>query len=128
MAAPTPQLSFKAVLGERSVRRLWFAHLVSIFGDFLAVFAVFAIVLPLAVISPLAGVFVDKWNVKWTMLASDTVRGVLVLAMPAQRRAYSPCAVSAHCSRCPCETSCGRTRAVRHRCNHRCGNARAGAA
>ncbi len=82
------------------MRRLWFAQLVSIFGDFLAVFAVFAIVtfqlhgtatqvamilvaylLPLAVISPLAGVFVDKWNVKWTMIASDTIRGVLVLAL-----------------------------------------------
>src|SRR5436305_9347692 len=36
---------------------------------------------PLAVISPLAGVFVDKWNVKWTMIASDAIRGVLVLTL-----------------------------------------------
>ena len=36
---------------------------------------------PLAIISPLAGVFVDKWNVKWTMIASDLIRGVLVLAL-----------------------------------------------
>jgi MFS family permease len=34
---------------------------------------------PLAVLSPIAGVFVDKWNVKWTMVASDLIRGVLVL-------------------------------------------------
>jgi DHA3 family macrolide efflux protein-like MFS transporter len=100
MAAPAPQLSFKEVLSERSVRRLWIAQLVSIFGDFLAVFAVFAVVtfqlhgtptqvamilvaymLPLAVISPIAGVFVDKWNVRWTMIASDAIRGVLVLAL-----------------------------------------------
>src|ERR1022692_1861118 len=75
-------------------------QLVSIFGDFLAIFAVFSLVtfqlhgtptqvsmilvaymLPLAVVSPLAGVFVDKWNVKWTMIASDLVRGVLVLVL-----------------------------------------------
>ncbi|HTT65258.1 MAG TPA: MFS transporter [Bryobacteraceae bacterium] len=84
----------------RAVRRLWLAQLVSIFGDFLAIFAVFSLVtfqlhgtptqvtmilvaylLPLAVVSPLAGVFVDQWNVKWTMITSDLLRGVLVLAL-----------------------------------------------
>ena len=95
-----PQLSFRDVLKIRAVRRLWFAQLVSIFGDFLAIFAVFSLVtfqmhgtatqvsmilvaylLPLAIVSPLAGVFVDRWNVKWTMIASDLARGVLVLAL-----------------------------------------------
>src|SRR4029077_1739402 len=71
-----------------------------VFGDFLAIFAVFSVVtfqlhgtpvqvsmilvsylLPLAVLSPLAGVFVDKWNVKWTMISSDAVRGLLVLSL-----------------------------------------------
>src|SRR5581483_7903169 len=37
--------------------------------------------LPLALISPLAGVFVDKWNVKWTMVASDVIRGLMVLIL-----------------------------------------------
>jgi MFS family permease len=36
---------------------------------------------PLAVISPLAGVYVDKWNVKATMIASDVARGLLVLVL-----------------------------------------------
>ncbi|MGA3039484.1 MAG: MFS transporter [Bryobacteraceae bacterium] len=100
MASPAPQLTFRNVLKIREVRRLWLAQLVSIFGDFLAIFAVFSLVtfqlhgtatqvsmilvaymLPLAVVSPLAGVFVDKWNVKWTMIASDLVRGILVLAL-----------------------------------------------
>jgi MFS family permease len=100
MASPTPPLTFRGVLKIRSVRRLWLAQLVSIFGDFLAIFAVFSLVtfqlhgtptqvsmilvaymLPLAVVSPLAGVVVDKWNVKWTMIASDLVRGVLVLVL-----------------------------------------------
>ncbi len=96
----SPQLSFREVLRIRAVRRLWLAQIVSIFGDLLAVFAVFSVVtfqlhgtptqvsmilvsflLPLAVMSPVAGVFVDKWNVKWTMIASDLIRAVLVLAL-----------------------------------------------
>jgi DHA3 family macrolide efflux protein-like MFS transporter len=100
MTGSTPPLSFREVLGFQAVRRLWIAQIVSIFGDFLAIFAVFSIVtfqlhgtptqvstilvaylLPLAVISPLAGVFVDKWNVKWTMVASDVIRGLLVLVL-----------------------------------------------
>ena len=95
-----PQLSFGDVLRIREVRRLWIAQIVSVFGDFLAVFAVFSVVtfqlhgtptqvsmilvaymLPLAVISPLAGVFVDKWNVKWTMIASDLIRALLILLL-----------------------------------------------
>ena len=98
MSSPTPQIGFGDVLRNRPVRRLWIAQIVSIFGDFLAVFAIFSVVTfklhgtpvqvsmilvsfltPLAVLSPIAGVFVDKWNVKWTMIASDVIRGVLVL-------------------------------------------------
>ena len=36
---------------------------------------------PLAIVSPLAGVFVDRWNLKQTLIASDLIRGVLVLAL-----------------------------------------------
>ncbi len=98
--SPAPQLSFREVLKISSVRRLWFAQLVSIFGDFLAIFAVLSLVtfqlhgtatqvsmilvsylLPLAILSPVAGVFVDKWNVKWTLVTSDLVRGGLVLVL-----------------------------------------------
>ena len=101
-AAPTPvpPLSFSAVLRLRPVRRLWVAQIVSGFGDFLAVFAIIAVVTfklhgtatqvamvlvsfmaPLAIVSPLAGVFVDRWHLKRTMIASDLIRGVLVLAL-----------------------------------------------
>ncbi len=92
-----PQLSFKETLKIKAVRRLWIAQLVSIFGDFVALFAVLSIVtfdlhgtpfqvilvwavflFPIAIISPIAGVFVDKWNVKATMIASDLLRGALV--------------------------------------------------
>jgi hypothetical protein len=44
MASPTPHLTFRDVLKIRAVRRLWLAQLVSIFGDFLAIFAVFSLV------------------------------------------------------------------------------------
>lgn len=100
MLGATPQLSFREALGIRAVRRLWFAQIVSVFGDFLAVFAVFSVVTfelhgtpvqlslimvafltPFAFVSPLAGVYVDKWNVKATMIASDLIRGVLVISL-----------------------------------------------
>ena len=100
MASPTSTLGFGDVLKTPAVKRLWIAQLVSVFGDFLAIFAVFSVVtfqlhgtptqismimvaflLPLAFVSPLAGVFVDKWNVKATMIASDILRGLLIVAL-----------------------------------------------
>ncbi len=100
MATSTSALGFREVLQTPAVKRLWIAQIVSVFGDFLAIFAVFSVVTfqlhgtptqvsmimaaymaPLAVISPLAGVFVDKWNVKWTMISSDLIRGVLVISL-----------------------------------------------
>lgn len=81
-------------------RRLAMAQLVSTFGDFLAIFAIFSIVsfrlhgtpeqvagimiaymLPTAFVSPVAGVFVDRWNVKRTMISSDLIRSLLILIL-----------------------------------------------
>jgi MFS family permease len=95
-----PPLSFGDVLRLRPVRRLWIAQIVSVFGDFLAIFAIIALVTfklhgtatqvsmvlvafmaPFAIVSPLAGVFVDRWPVKRTMIASDVIRGILVLPL-----------------------------------------------
>jgi MFS transporter, DHA3 family, macrolide efflux protein len=97
MASTATALSFGKVLAIPSFRRLWLAQLVSIFGDFLAIFAVFSVatfrlhatpsqltailisfMLPLGVISPLAGVMVDRWNLKRTMIASDLIRAGIV--------------------------------------------------
>src|ERR1700682_4274606 len=96
MASAITPLSFGAVLKIAGLRRLVIGQLVSIFGDFLAIFAIFSIIsfrlhgtptqvslvlisyfLPFAFISPIAGVFVDRWNVKRTMIASDLIRGVV---------------------------------------------------
>lgn len=94
--AATPPLTFREVMKITALRRLWLAQLVSVCGDFLALYAIFSVVsfrmhrsatdvtlvlvfylLPLAIVSPLAGVFVDSWNVKRTMIASDLARAVL---------------------------------------------------
>jgi MFS family permease len=40
-----------------------------------------AYLIPLAFFGPLAGVFVDRWNVKVTMIASDLTRGALALSL-----------------------------------------------
>jgi MFS family permease len=98
--APATQLTIREVLKLKPVRRLWMAQIVSVFGDFLAIFAVLSYVsfnlhasaaqvtlisvsfmIPFAAIGPVAGVFVDRWNVKRTMIASDLIRAALALAL-----------------------------------------------
>jgi MFS family permease len=112
MASPASTLGFGDVLKTPAVKRLWIAQLISVFGDFLAIFAVFSVVTfqlhgtptqvtmilvafltPLAVVSPIAGVFVDKWNVKWTLISSDVIRGFLVITLLFVRDLYAIYAV-----------------------------------
>lgn len=100
MTPPTPQLSLREVLQLKPVRTLWLAQIISIFGDFLVLFAVLSVasfrlhatpaqvtfisiafMIPFALIGPLAGVFVDRWNVKRTMIASDLIRSALALGL-----------------------------------------------
>jgi DHA3 family macrolide efflux protein-like MFS transporter len=99
--ATTPTaFTAKTILKYRPFRTLWLAQFVSVFGDFLALFGVIslitfrwhgtpvevttvtmAFVLPMAVISPIAGVFVDHLNVKRLMIASDLIRAALILML-----------------------------------------------
>ena len=100
MEATQTQMSMAEVLRLTPFRRLWIAQIVSVFGDFLAIFAVLGYVsfnlhasagevvgisvsfmIPFALIGPVAGVFVDRWNVKRTMIASDLIRAVLAVAL-----------------------------------------------
>src|SRR5437667_4435519 len=97
--SPVP-LSLRDVLKISGFKRLWLAKLVSILGDFLAVFGVInlitfkwngtplqvtnvmiAFIIPMAIVGPLAGVFVDRWNVKRTMIISDLIRAALILGL-----------------------------------------------
>ncbi|WP_158944585.1 MFS transporter [Granulicella sp. S190] len=96
---PAP-LSMGDVLRVPMMRRLWYAQIISVFGDFLALFAVInvltfklhanaqqvtgvqiAYMLPIAVLGILAGVFVDRWPLKPTMVSSDSIRAGLCLLL-----------------------------------------------
>src|SRR5262244_3399586 len=102
-AAPTMPMSFRDVLRIDVMRRVWYAQIVSLFGDWLALFAVIAVVsftmhgtprqivgvqiaymLPIVFVGPIAGVFVDRWPLKPTLIASDLLRaGLALLLIPA---------------------------------------------
>ena len=96
---PTP-LSMREVLRITTMRRLWYAQIVSNFGDFLALFAVIGVLtfklhatpqqvtgvqisylVPIAILGILAGVFVDRWPLKRTLVSSDIIRGFLCLLL-----------------------------------------------
>jgi MFS transporter, DHA3 family, macrolide efflux protein len=98
--AASGQLNMRQALAIPSFRKLWVAQIVSIFGDFLALYAVLSemafrmhaspraitmvsvsFLLPIALIGPLAGVFVDRWDPKRTMVVSDLARAVLALGL-----------------------------------------------
>ena len=89
-------LTFREVLRIDVMRRVWYAQVTSLFGDFLALFAVLNVVtfrmhgtpsqitgiqiaymLPVGVLGPLSGVFVDRWALKPTLIVSDLLRAVL---------------------------------------------------
>src|ERR1700751_694102 len=98
-AAPVP-LSYGGVLRIDVMRRVWMAQVISLFGDFLAIFAVIAVVtfrmhgtaaqvigvqiaymVPIFFVCPIAGVFVDRWPLKPTLVSSDLIRAVLALLL-----------------------------------------------
>ena len=89
-----------AVLRFPMMRHLWYAQVISVFGDFLALYAVISVLtfrlhatanqvtgvqiaylLPIAILGAMAGVFVDRWPLKVTMVSSDTIRAGLVLLL-----------------------------------------------
>jgi MFS transporter, DHA3 family, macrolide efflux protein len=98
-SAPEP-MSMRDVLRVVTMRRLWYAQIVSVFGDFLALFAVITIMtfqlhatpqqitginiaylLPIALLGIISGVFVDRWPIKVTLVSSDFIRAGLCLLL-----------------------------------------------
>jgi DHA3 family macrolide efflux protein-like MFS transporter len=96
---PQP-MSMGAVLRISMLRRLWYAQIISVFGDMLVLYAVIGVLafklhatarqvtgvqiaylLPIAILGVIAGVFVDRWPLKPTMVASDAVRAGLVVLL-----------------------------------------------
>ena len=98
-AAPEP-LSLRAVLRIGMLRRLWYAQIVSVMGDFLALFAVITVMTfrlhanaqqitglqiaymaPIAVLGVISGVFADRWPIRTTLVTSDFTRALLCLLL-----------------------------------------------
>ncbi|TMC59319.1 MAG: MFS transporter [Chloroflexi bacterium] len=88
-----------AILRRRNFALLWFGQLISIIGDWvlfialpfyvynmtgsaLATGSMFAAqLLPSLLLGSVAGVFVDRWNRKRVMIASDALRGLVLLLL-----------------------------------------------
>ena len=98
--SPAPSPSPGSVFSIPAFRRLWMAQFVSVFGDFLAFYAassfisfrlhgsprqvtmiMVAFLTPFALVGPIAGVFVDRWDARRTMVMSDVIRAALVLGL-----------------------------------------------
>src|SRR5574342_749276 len=93
-------VTYRQVLRNRRFFAVWLAQFVSSFGDWLALLALMslaafskrgsaqevsylliAFVTPIAVVGPIAGVFVDRWNLKATMIASNLLRAAIALLL-----------------------------------------------
>ena len=91
---------FRHIVRNRNFSLLWISQIISQFGDRLNQMALLALVyrfapgsttqiaklmaftiVPVFVIGPMAGVYVDRWDRRRTMVAADLIRGVLVLSI-----------------------------------------------
>ncbi len=101
-----PQGSLLRVLKNRNFLALWIGQIISQFGDRLAQMALIGLylkqtagislshsvpvmrnlfffsTLPILLFSPVAGVYVDRWSRKKTLIAADLLRAGLVLLIP----------------------------------------------
>lgn len=92
---------FRNVLKNRNFSFLWLGQIISQFGDRLDQMALIALIyrfapgsttqmakvmaftiLPVFLIGPIAGVYVDRWDRRRTMVVCDILRGFLVLLIP----------------------------------------------
>lgn len=92
---------FRNILRNRNFSLLWLAQIISQFGDRLDQMALIALVYryapgsttqmakimaftiaPVFLIGPLAGVYVDRWDRRRTMVVCDILRGILILLIP----------------------------------------------
>ena len=88
-----------SILRNRSFALIWLGGLVSLTGDWALITGVplvvyqltgstlalgltgMATALPLLLVGSIAGVFVDRWDRRWTMLVADVLLGVLLLPL-----------------------------------------------
>ena len=88
------------ILTKRNFFLLWFGQVISQFGDRLTQIALVGLVsqismsssrlalvmsmaiIPAFIISPISGVYIDRWSKRKTMYISDLLRGVFILLIP----------------------------------------------
>ena len=92
---------YTKVLANRNFLLLWLGQVISQFGDRLTQMALIGLVyefkpgsslglanmfslaiVPVFLISPIAGVYIERWNKQKTMYISDFFRGILILSIP----------------------------------------------
>ena len=92
----TTRVTFSQVLRNRRFSVLWLARFISGLGDWLAILPLFSLIafqrhgsapetamvmvsfiVPVILLGPVAGVFVDRWNLKRTLIICDLICAVL---------------------------------------------------
>ena len=92
---------YRRIIRNRNFSLLWVGQIISQFGDRLNQMALIALVyryapgsttqiaklmaftiIPVFLIGPIAGVYVDRWDRRRTMVVCDILRGILVLLIP----------------------------------------------
>jgi len=93
--------NYLKILSRRNFFLLWLGQVISQFGDRLTQMALIGLVyelrpgsslglanifslsiIPVFLISPIAGVYIDRWNKQKTMYISDFLRGILIFSIP----------------------------------------------
>ena len=91
----------RELLRDKDFSLLWLSQIISNFGDRLNQMALIGLIyartpgstielakllsftiIPVFLIGPIAGIYVDRWNRKYTMIFCDLLRGLLVLFVP----------------------------------------------
>jgi len=91
----------RELLCNKNFSFLWFSQIISNFGDRLNQMALIGLIyartpgstfelakllsftiIPVFLVGPVAGIYVDRWNRKYTMIFCDVLRGLLVLLIP----------------------------------------------
>jgi MFS family permease len=98
-ASSAPQPGLRDLLQNKNFRWLWLGQIISNYGDSLTSLALLILInrltgstaaiatvailmaLPQVTVGMVAGVFVDRWSRKKTMIISDMLRGIVVLGL-----------------------------------------------
>ncbi len=93
-------LKYIKILTRRNFFLLWFGQIISQFGDRLTQIALVGLVsqismsssrlalvmsmaiIPVFIVSPISGVYIDRWSKRKTMYISDFLRGIFILLIP----------------------------------------------